>query len=485
MRKLMQKLSLVFEKILNWAVITILLFIPLYMKFPLISVGGTFVSVRVEDLLLGITYLIWLIFLATSGKIKEFFRDRLNLTLMIFFAIGALSLFSAFFVTHTVTLELGLLHLLRRIEMIMLLPLAISIIKTRRQAYVFLGVLSLVLFIVIFYALGQRFLEFPAVSTTNAELSKGVVYFIKSFDRVISTFGGHYDLAVFLVIGLSMIAATIFYFFKTNIIFSAWLALLAVGAAIVLVMTAARLSFIAAIFGIVLAFFLVGKKKFILAIFLLAGLMLVYPSQLRDRFVSTFTVNLQKSWTGFISGKDENSGRSKLNIPTLPLTWEQRSSELQATDSAEKAEAVPADAAPGEPTDITDLGVYRSFEIRTQVEWPRAIRAFTKNPLLGTGYSSIGLAIDNDFLRSLGEVGLLGTFVFILVLTEATKRLVAGYRKSTGLIRYVNAGVLSMVAAFILNALFIDVFEASKTASLFWLILGITLALGKIEERKA
>ena len=71
------------------------------------------------------------------------------------------------------------------------------------------------------------------------------------------------------------------------------------------------------------------------------------------------------------------------------------------------------------PVDV-DAGVARSGEIRFNVEWPRAITAFSKNPLLGTGPGSITLATDNDYLRSLGESGLLGfiTFAFILLLVS-------------------------------------------------------------------
>jgi hypothetical protein len=450
------------------------------MKFPLVSVGGTFVSIRFEDILIGIAYLIWAIYLIISGRLKNLLNDKLIQAIVIFFAIGAVSLFSAAYITKTVTLQLGLLHFLRRVEVIMLLPLAASIIKSRRQAYLYLGALIIVLFIVNFYAVGQKYLGFPAISTTTSELSKGVVYFIKPYDRVISTFGGHYDLAVFLVMGLSMIASVIFYFFKTNILFSVWLGILALSSSLILVMTAARLSFFAGILGICSGLILAGKKKFILVILLLAGLALLYPSQLRTRIVSTFTVNIQRSWSGFFSKKDADSGRSRLNIPTLPLTWDQQSVENKASTSAETTGAVAPDIVPGEPTDSTDLGVYRSFDIRVRVEWPRAIKAFIKNPLLGTGYSSIGLATDNDFLRSLGEVGILGTLAFLFVLIEVGKRLIAIYRNNEGLTKFVAAGVLSMALAFIVNGLFIDVFEASKTASLFWLILGITLALGKI-----
>lgn len=478
--KLTQKLSAVFEAILFWAVLLLIMFIPLFMKFPLVGVGGTFVSIRFEDILIAITYLLWGIYLFISGKLKGFFKDKLNQTFLLFFFIGLVSLISATFVTHTINLQLGTLHLLRRVEVIMLLPLAVSIIKTKRQVYVLFGALSLVLLIINLYALGQRYLSFPAVSTTNSELSKGVVYFIKPFDRIISTFAGHYDLAVFLVMSLSLISGVFFYLLKSNTLVSLWLGILGLVSAVVLVMTAARLSFVAGIFGIIAGLILAGKKKYILVILILAGLALLYPSQLRDRFISTFTVNIKKSWTSYFSAKDSSSQRSQLNIPTLPLTWQQQGAENAATPSATTTQPISADIVPGEPTNTTDLGVYRSFEIRFNVEWPRAIQSLLKNPLLGTGYSSIGLATDNDLLRSLGEVGILGTMAFLLILVEVGRRLIALYKSGIGLVKYLAAGTIAMFFAFLVNGLFIDVFEASKTSSLFWLILGMTLVLGNL-----
>jgi hypothetical protein len=480
MLKHMSKLSAIFEKVLYWAVLTLILFIPLFMKFPLFGVSGTFVSIRSEDILIALVYVIWAIYLIVSGKIKTFFKDKLNLAFVVFFAVGLVSLFSAAYVTYTVGLKLGLFHLLRRVELLMLLPMVASIIKSKRQAYFYLFALSLVVFIANFYAIGQRYLSFPAVSTTTSELSKGVVYYIQPYDRIISTFGGHYDLAVFLVMFLSIASATVIYTLKKKLVLGIWLSVLAAVSAVILVMTAARLSFFAAIFGIIAGLILSGNKKFILAILILAGIGMAFPSQLRDRLMSTFTVNIQKSWSGYFSNKDAASGRSKLNIPTLPTTWTQIGRE-DASKSGEVEVGVSADIVPGEPVDATDLGVYRSFDIRVRVEWPRAIRSFVKNPLLGTGYSSLGLATDNDFLRSLGEVGLLGTIAFIFVLYEAIRRIVKIFKETTGFAKYLAAGVLAMIIAFVINALFIDVFEASKTASLFWIILGIMLGLYNVE----
>ena len=61
------------------------------------------------------------------------------------------------------------------------------------------------------------------------------------------------------------------------------------------------------------------------------------------------------------------------------------------------------------------------------VEWPRAIRALKKNPLLGTGYSSITLATDNDYLRLLGETGVLGFLAFLLIGVRLIKRYLIAY----------------------------------------------------------
>ncbi len=483
MQKHMQKLSKIFESVLFWLFLALLMFIPLFMKFPLFGVSGTFVAIRAEDIFIAFVFLVWFLYLVTSRKFKIILSDKLNQAVLLFFFVAAVSLFSAAFVTHTVSLNVGTLHLLRRVELILLMPLAISAVKTKRQFYIVLGVLSLVLFLVLTYGMGQKYLRFPVVSTSNSVLSRGDVYYLGPNDRLGSTFSGHYDLAVFLMMMLTLMSATFFYFVgkfepkkvKNNLGYVIWISLLSILSIFILILTAARLSFVAVVFGISVAFVLVGRKKFVLLIVALAIAVMIYPSQLRDRFISTFTVNIQNSWTGFSSNNEFIEKRSELNIPTLPIADKERISSTQS--------GVPApDIVPGEPTDTVDLGVYRSFNIRLNVEWPRAIRAFTKNPLLGTGYSSIGVATDNDILRSFGEVGLLGTWAFLLIIIEVFKRLWKIYKNKKGFIHYFTAGTIALMLAYIINSLFIDVFEASKVAALLWMIIGVNLAGGKFKN---
>ena len=124
----------------------------------------------------------------------------------------------------------------------------------------------------------------------------------------------------------------------------------------------------------------------------------------------------------------------------------------------------------------------RSTSIRLNVEWPRALRALTKNPLLGTGYSSIGLATDNDYLRALGEIGVLGFAAFILILRRAGDVFYRAREKlndlpdiEKGFVAGISGGFLGIL----INAVFIDLFEASKFATMFWLFVGLAVYLIK------
>lgn len=117
-----------------------------------------------------------------------------------------------------------------------------------------------------------------------------------------------------------------------------------------------------------------------------------------------------------------------------------------------------------------------SFTTRFQGEWPNTIKAFARNLFLGSGYGSVSLAVDNNYLRMLGETGLLGTLSFISLF------LILGIyiKKNLHLVRsrVIKAFILGFSAGLVglcLNALLIDVFEASKIAFQMWLFAGVVV----------
>ncbi|EKD90127.1 MAG: hypothetical protein ACD_32C00014G0020 [uncultured bacterium] len=465
------------NKALFYLTLFLFAFIPLYPKFPLFNIKGTFVAVRIEDFLIALTIGLWISYILINKKLSVVLKDNTNKAILLFFSIGILSLFSALFLTHSITPHIGVLHFLRRVELIFLLPVVVTIFNTKKRLISVLIVLFLTLIVTNLYGLGQQYLDWPVISTTNSEFAKGLILRLTPGARVNSTFAGHYDFAVFLSAAIVFLAALFFAlnkFWKMPILILGGLSLF------VLILTAARVSFVSIFVGLIFALIFAKKKKYLLLVIVALTLIAVYPSQLRDRFISTITVNLLNTGKRYEGRNVNQQLENKLNIPTLAYKMASRSANFPAFSAT--AAGVPADIAPGEPVDGTQLGVYRSFQIRLNIEWPRAVRAFLKNPFLGTGYSSIGIATDNDFLRSLGEVGLLGTIAFSLILISIWKKISQGVKSGDKIIRFFSAGSLAAIIVFLVNGLFIDVFEASKVASLFWMILGLNLAVLNLKE---
>ena len=117
-----------------------------------------------------------------------------------------------------------------------------------------------------------------------------------------------------------------------------------------------------------------------------------------------------------------------------------------------------------------------SCATRLQVEWPRAILAFKSNPLFGRGPSSITEATDNDYLRWLGELGLVGTSIFVFIILRIMF-IAAKLGKRIPEYKTLTFGFICGVLALLINSLYVDVFEASKMAYNFWVVSGLFVGI--------
>lgn len=487
------------SKINNWiflGVIGLSAFIPLYPKFPLAEVEGTYVAVRLEDFLLLLLVFLW--GLLNLKRIIKILSMTITQSFLVFWFVGLVSVISGIILTGTVAPNLGILHWIRRIEYMLPFLVAATSVQNLKQAKLFLYVMFATTIAVTIYGFGQIYLDFPVISTTNREFSKGQILTLTPGARPNSTFAGHYDLAAYLSMVL-VFASTMFFYYK-GLSKKALIVAASIGAFALLGFTAARVSFVAAIGGIGLSFLLLRKKMLIVLLIIATIAAVGLIPQLRHRLVATITVNLLEG-----GGPKYEPPKNSINQFTPVITGEHQtpdsipnivsstlSSELnEASDSTRSAwdkawdKPYPADIAPGEPTNITELGVYRSFNIRFDVEWPRAIRAFEKNPLLGTGYSSITIATDNDYLRALGETGILGFLALALVFFVLIKRFVKSLSALKGFEKSFIISTLCMIGVILATATFIDILEASKIAIVFWLIVGIAWAIsGNYEDSK-
>lgn len=125
-----------------------------------------------------------------------------------------------------------------------------------------------------------------------------------------------------------------------------------------------------------------------------------------------------------------------------------------------------------------------SMATRFQVEWPRAINAFKKNPLLGTGPSSITEATDGDYFRWLGEFGLIGTIAFLNILFLILKTIWDSIKKLSFEEKIIGYGFIFGFFALFINASYIDAFEASKVAYIFWTLSGLYIGYYSLKYEK-
>ena len=444
----MQKLSKLLDTPIKYFTALALLAVPLYPKFPFIRVPGTFVSIRLEDFIIAILGLLWLI--AALPNIKKVLRDPITKAILLFIGVGFVSLVSALFVTKTVSPTIGFLHWMRRIEY--LIPFFVGsyvVTRDRTNLNFFFKIILIVVAIAFVYGFGQKYFTWPIIITQNQEYAKGVALRWISGSHINSTFAGHYDLATFLVLVLPIMIPAIFVLkgkitktvLVTVSLFGLWLMANAVS----------RISLASYLGAVTLAFILIRKYKPIIPVLIVSIVFFGMTSTVITRYERVFDVVRTKIET--MTQAFEFSVYAQVVTPSLDLKIENQQASPQPED--------------------------RSSSIRFNVEWPRALRALTKNPLLGTGYSSTTLATDNDYLRALGEVGILGLLSFALIIIRILSRYISNLPfvgKYKGLELVFIAGTFAAIPGLLLNAVFIDIFEASKFAIMFWFVMGFSVA---------
>lgn len=503
-------------------------FIPLFPKIPIMElIPGYIVRVRLEDffILLG-----FIIFLIQVLRKKATYKSVVFWPMVIYLVVGFLSSLSAIFITKSVPwdmLHIGkmFIHWVRRIEYFSIFFIFFNGIKSLKNLKKIITWSLLIISLVAIYGYGQKYLYWPVYSTMNREFSKGMKLYLTEHARVPSTFGGHYDLAAFLVIFL-VVFLSLFLIVKKKLLKYTYLAVFLLSYWL-MILTASRTSFIAYLVAVTILLFIFAFKK---GLFWSSSRWLVIISF--SLFVMASFGDLSERFAHFF-GMPKIKEKFKLDnllkpIKAPPTNFIALNNDIQLVmDSTDErpTETKPTDEVSNLPPDVyenipdyklatgsatgsgkltaTTSGVlvpvsrifsdnaYKyglSTAIRLDALWPWAIEAFKRNPLLGSGYSTLNRSslgdfteaesTDNDYLRILGETGLLGFISFFGIIFVILKTLIKVLQKS------IDPFLLAFVSAFIaasfgllINAMYIDVFEASKVALTYWALAGALLAV--------
>lgn len=516
----------------------LLAFIPLYPKIPVWSpIEQYIVRVRIEDFFILLTAVIWGIQVLRR---KITWRSMLFWWILAYIVAGALSTLSAIFITKTIPIqplhiEKTLLHNFRYIEYFSLFFIFYSAVKTRKHIFILVGIFTFAVIAMSVYGFGQKYLYWPVYSTMNREFSKGERLVLTPHARVQSTFAGHYDMAAYLVIALPIILAFAYQtksrkwstLLHTSFWIGTWL----------IIVSASRASFVAYLAGVMLVVGFTslnrqgwGKRlKFALSrgglLFICSTILFLYFGEdLADRLTPIIDSNQQfhdefhalnkqrkEWWDEHVNGKSQISNIMPQQ-PSNAITTDQAIAMgvLSPTDERPVA-ATPADVYVNVPdiqkvsttsadgtttTTLVDKGprVYSdnalkyglSTAIRLDSLWPNAIKGFWTNPLLGKGYATLNKesvdqfteaeSTDNNFLRVLGETGLLGFITFYGTVMVVLWAAVSTFKKGDYLEKALSIGMFSATIGLLMNAVLIDVFASSKVAETYWALAGIFLS---------
>lgn len=426
MKKLVVPTRKPLDLFFKFAIAAVLVFIPLYPKFPLFAVPFTYVQIRAEDFLIAI---VWCIFIARTLVVKKIKFPPITFQVGIYFLVGLISLLSAIFITKNIIPSVAILHFFRRVEYLSIFFLVYWAGKDQSSRRYYLELILISALGVFLYGLAQIYLHAPVISTMDAEASKGMALTLRPGVPLSSTFAGHYDLAVYLIMILSFLTAI-----ACSI--TGWLK---------------RLPLLTFFVMILWLFMQAGSRIGLLGLFVSVSLICL----LYRRFLLGLTLFIVMSVFMITSPQFIDRFQSIIKVFTSQVVL------IKPTYATETLRSIQQDT---------------STSIRFDVEWPQAIRSFYKNPLLGTGYSSLGLATDNDYLRSLGETGFLGTLAFLAVLTALFIKLKLALVEQKGLNKILVISALGIFVSFVVTAVFLDVFESSKIAILFWAYMGLALS---------
>ena len=496
----------------------LIIFIPWYPKLPSVHIVHTWVYIRLEDFFILLVVAIWLLQLIFK-KVK--LPPKLWSAIGFYWLAGLLSLiFSILFIApHLLNFfpSVAGLYYIRHIEYLILFFVAFSTIRSVKDLRDYLIILGIAVIGFSLYAIGQRFYLdlwnmfpkffekysfcFPSFQTGNEEFAKGIPLCLPKDARITATFAGHYDLAAYLVLVIPILAGVAL-FIKKRIYQT--LGLFMTGVSImVLILTSSRDSFAAYLVGLTATLVLLGKKKFIIPFYILSIiLLLTFSGSTAKRFLDTFrfasvVTNNQGQVVGELPSDLKNkvsnniieniptqnlpAGSGFLGLPQLNAPQTTNQAVVRSALSIAEAKRLKLENGGVEISTISGSFLVRkvlvydiSFTTRFQAEWPNAWNAFLRNPLLGSGFATVTLAVDNHWLRILGETGLLGLTAFLsifFVLALVLKQVLPDIKDN--LPKAFLFGITGGVLGLFINAILIDVFEASKVAETLWILLGI------------
>ena len=408
--------------------------LPLYPKIALVSVSGTYIPLRLDDLIIAAAAAVWIVALVLNRRLPAAPRE-LTAVVTLWLGVTFIALLVGAFVLQSIGIVQGAAFWAKPIEYVLLGLMTYDLVRDGWLPirYVIATVLASAAIVV-----GYGVLEhYGLVPHLPGELVPP--------GGTTSTLGDVHELASYL--GLIVLLAVCIFRDVSARPARAALVLLVIMASFVLFTTGSRSEFVALFLVLVgLAFWRPARRPAALAA-LVMPLLFISP----------------------IAGY--------LLVPA-PVA---HPSPVASPGTAATATARPVAVTPSGPfynvaIRFVDASLAYSLGERFLHKWPAMVQQTMRSPIIGLGPSAATEAADGYYLRVFVESGILGVLVFVgLVFTVARSSLRAA-RRATGMARSLAVAALTATVFIALVGVLIDAWVASRVMELFWPLIGLSLA---------
>lgn len=419
---------------LNRLLIVLLGFIVLFPKLTLVTISGSNVGIRFDDLaVLIIAVCLALTMIRRRGLVKASLSGPVTRYWLLFIVWGIASTLIGLLLLDAVESPLlGMLYLGRYVEFFVVY-LAASLVVWDRTI---LKTLYLVFFFSAVAVVAYGFLQLgdlvPYFTTLLSLVNPEEVTYATS-GVIMSTFAGHYDFGIYLVLVLGFLLFFMTGTFRRSDSYRSLEEKLGQRQSLVLF-----ICYLLMVLLISFAIYLTNSRSSFIAVVVVL-IVWGYSNSRRLSIAASLTGAMLASL--YLRGKLSNKlGRFK--IGTKALTFD-----LSSIERLRKW-----------------ITLFSEFGVISLIS--------------GFGLSSQGEALDGYYMRLLGEMGLIGIGLFALMLWSLMAA-INRVRKVgpsdlfwTGLAEGMRLGTL----ALLVQAMFIDTFVATKIMYVFWLLAGVVVS---------
>lgn len=401
------------KKLIYMILLISIIFFP---KINIISFENITAGIRIDDILILFSFLIYLLFGNKKNNIYLSNYKKIKKIFLLYFIFILFSSILGYF-NGTVSLFTSILYVIRKFEYFILFYIGFDYFKDDKKMLILFNIIVLFNFVVIIL---QMYGVVGAISSGKS--------YARILTRYYSIFNGPYEMSAFLL------ALVPFYTLKLikndNPIISMFNLIIIMFCIIV---SGSRSSIV--LYGLIIVLILLREEK-----------------NLKIKSLLIFSFVFLASCSLFIvDDLFTNSRFNTLNIGELKnsinYSWQNKNIE--------------------NIYDNLDLSTYdygdASFNIRI-MKWCNLLDGFLDHPLFGLGMSIVKNASDGAFIRCLVESGIIGFIIWMILLFNIINiKLGNKFRQ-----KYIKYSWLLLL----LGGLFIDLFDASKIMCFYWFILG-------------